>query len=97
MAENERLRREIFTNEQLLNSKDEANKSYLQDVRKEFRSIENKYKEEMETMSMEYQDLRQLTVKYYEKIAEQNATIFGLERDLENEINLKNEQIRINE
>ena len=54
MAENERLRREIFTNEQLLNSKDVANKSYLQDVRKEFRSIENKYKEQMETMSMEY-------------------------------------------
>ena len=58
MADNERLRREIFTNEQLLNSKDEANKSYLQDVRKEFKSIENRYREQMETMSMEYQDLR---------------------------------------
>jgi hypothetical protein len=77
-------------------SQEDANKSYVEHVRDEFRREENRYKEKIETLSMEYQDLRQLCVKHYNTILDLEAVIFGLKRDLEDEINLKNIQIRIN-
>ena len=77
-------------------SQEDANKSYVEHVRDEFRQEENRYKEKIETLSMEYQDLRQLCVKHYNTILDLESVIFGLKRDLEDEINLKNIQIRIN-
>ena len=69
-------------------SQEDANKSYVEHVRDEFRQEENRYKEKIETLSMEYQDLRQLCVKHYNTILDLESVIFGLKRDLEDEINL---------
>ena len=90
VAENERLQREIYTKEQLLVSQEEANRSYVGSLKKEYVVLEEHMTGAIEIHSMMYEDLRSLTAIKYKRIEELEAIVHDLRTRLDSEIGLKN-------
>lgn len=79
-AEIERLRRELYTQEQLTSQAEENFRRQIEKSHTAMKAMEEKYNCELENSAMAYEDLRVLGVEYFDTINELRDNIASLEQ-----------------
>lgn len=73
IAENERLKRELFTQKELLKQAESSYNLHMQTLKDKINKMAANHLQEIESKSMEYEDLRELCSIHYQRIQELEA------------------------
>ena len=82
-SDNERMKRDLFTQMEINAQAEESFRISKMEMREKHDFTVKSYMRQLETKSMEYEDLRQLCSSQYNKILKLEAQIVKLEEDLQ--------------
>ena len=85
IAESERLKRELFTQKELLKQAEGSYNQHMQTLKDKIANMTVNHQQAMESKSMEYEDLRELCSNHYIRINELEAIEGSLKFQLKNE------------